>query len=975
MQFLSPRACGLLAFLAVTACSDQPTEAPIGSPLSDIVDATRTPAAAGFNFLAPLVATPAAFAGPFDPAASPVVDICLPVGRACALPLIARFTMGKGSASVRVSTTDEHYIVNWHTSGFPLDPSRTYRIRVRVGGTDLGYADVKLVRNGNEAKSVDASRFVAVNLGSTVPIKFRIEKGAVPPVGPSHVALAQTGSVSANVGVGGGLLTTVGDDGVRYTLDIPANALRSTVQVRMTPIARAANLKGDMSFAAGVHFAPEGLVFWKAATLTMTFPTTVDQRSLYGFTYSADGADLGVRRARTTASSLAVPVWHFSGAGAVTSDAASAMAAASSGDRHAPFRAELAVVARDADNAGRFLSDDPRTMDIFNRWVVVVLAQLASAHPPTTHPADDPMRALHESEQFIRDVQGANVEDNGLIKLVRDAQVTLMQALVAALDTECRKTNNYALVEKAMNIARIAEGLHLATLDNGLTPEEVQYGTCTEPKVMDIVVLDGEPLLPEQPADLVIRAGLSYAKQPPVARPLTVTFTIAGTTEDGTRKGMTDQGGAVALRFTPKKDARSVDVTVHACLLETYKRLAGICADSSRSFKVKQPIKVAVKPPTITLDQGQQTTFSEEVENSTQGVVWSAEGGSIDQKGMYTAGKTAGKFMVTAKAVEDPNAIGTAEVTIRDITLEVAPQNARTNVNQALQFTALVSGTIDKAVMWSASGGTITSQGSFTSTEPGDFVVTAKHASGKQASANVTVDPDGLARVIHMTCAYSAFVHATTQAEDKQSSSVGEPNNHPPCKGVSPLTLMATSSHRGSTANVSLNGSFTGGAAPGYVFSSLTIGATAAGTLRGTTSSEEEWVCDNWGGGCAMKPICAGSQCSYNAMGYTSSLNLLIVAEVDIDLTVTVTPTVSCANYDASYNYSNVIITHGNGSIRGVCNLSATSSTFRLLRGHSSTFGHTTEMSGKVQLYGPGNSGSNSLQAGYTMTITARAAR
>ncbi|MGH3070767.1 MAG: hypothetical protein ACRDNB_00665 [Gaiellaceae bacterium] len=45
-------------------------------------------------------------------------------------------------------------------------------------------------------------------------------------------------------------------------------------------------------------------------------------------------------------------------------------------------------------------------------------------------------------------------------------------------------------------------------------------------------------------------------------------------------------------------------------------------------------------------------------------VTWSAEGGSINASGLYTAGNTAGVFAVTATSVADPTASGTAFVQI-----------------------------------------------------------------------------------------------------------------------------------------------------------------------------------------------------------------------------------------------------------------------------------------------------------------------
>lgn len=116
----------------------------------------------------------------FDPDLDPVVEICEWTGTTCVLPPMAQYTTesGFGGETVTVSTTDEHYHVNWHTNEFSLDDQKTYRIRVSVAGTDLGHADVDAVSTGKELKNVDTNEYIALKDGRTLPIKFRIEEGA-----------------------------------------------------------------------------------------------------------------------------------------------------------------------------------------------------------------------------------------------------------------------------------------------------------------------------------------------------------------------------------------------------------------------------------------------------------------------------------------------------------------------------------------------------------------------------------------------------------------------------------------------------------------------------------------------------------------------------------------------------------------------------------------------------------------------------
>jgi len=73
----------------------------------------------------------------------------------------------------------QYYQVDWHTDLFNLDPAKTYRLNVVVGGIVLGFADVDVVSNGSALKNVNTNEFVPLKDGRTLPIKFRIERGAL----------------------------------------------------------------------------------------------------------------------------------------------------------------------------------------------------------------------------------------------------------------------------------------------------------------------------------------------------------------------------------------------------------------------------------------------------------------------------------------------------------------------------------------------------------------------------------------------------------------------------------------------------------------------------------------------------------------------------------------------------------------------------------------------------------------------------
>ena len=169
------RSSFLLPFALLWASCGPITEPRSATELSASISDGAHSGNVHFYWLPPLV--PATNpTGVFDGSLSPVVTISEGIGGAT----IAEFTMatGAGSELVRMDPAAEQYIVNWHTDQFNLNAQVTYRIRVRVGGTELGHADVAVAANGRELKNVDTQQFVGLVDGRTLPIKFRIEKGA-----------------------------------------------------------------------------------------------------------------------------------------------------------------------------------------------------------------------------------------------------------------------------------------------------------------------------------------------------------------------------------------------------------------------------------------------------------------------------------------------------------------------------------------------------------------------------------------------------------------------------------------------------------------------------------------------------------------------------------------------------------------------------------------------------------------------------
>ena len=192
----------LAAALAVcVACRDQHPITSPPRPSADFSDGSVSGGNAHFFFLPPLVAQPS-FSGTFNPNLRPVVEICqldvdvnsIPIGCNGIASII-------NPGIVQLDLLDQLYQVNWSTLLPPIDPSKFYRVQVRVapGGTVLGFADLDPVLNGAALRDVNTGEFIGLVDGRTLPIKFRIEMG---------IACHTTDCFEGTVGTAGGTFIT-----------------------------------------------------------------------------------------------------------------------------------------------------------------------------------------------------------------------------------------------------------------------------------------------------------------------------------------------------------------------------------------------------------------------------------------------------------------------------------------------------------------------------------------------------------------------------------------------------------------------------------------------------------------------------------------------------------------------------------------------------------------------------------------------
>lgn len=197
-------------FLLIGCRSDSVSPPAIGGPMFAVSDGAHD-GNPDFFFLPPLFKSPVSDAD-YQPAAfngrlRPSVEICeldAPAAdgsRDCvAGEPFKRF----GPSSVTVDLAAQQYQVNWKTSDPPLNVNRLYRIRVLIGTTQLGFADVDPVSTGKELKNVQTGEYIGLVDGSTLPIKFRVENGALCTIAGRPCA---AGTINLNEGGGIELVT------------------------------------------------------------------------------------------------------------------------------------------------------------------------------------------------------------------------------------------------------------------------------------------------------------------------------------------------------------------------------------------------------------------------------------------------------------------------------------------------------------------------------------------------------------------------------------------------------------------------------------------------------------------------------------------------------------------------------------------------------------------------------------------------
>jgi len=125
---------------------------------------------------------------------------------------LKRFEPGTGAVRQQGSGDDGFYMAQWKTQESPLDLAKFYRIKVFIEGSHdtLGIADLDPVASQKELKNAHTGEVIPLLDDGTLPIKFRVETGALCHVG---VALCNSVTVTNNSPTGFQIVTVDGGAG------------------------------------------------------------------------------------------------------------------------------------------------------------------------------------------------------------------------------------------------------------------------------------------------------------------------------------------------------------------------------------------------------------------------------------------------------------------------------------------------------------------------------------------------------------------------------------------------------------------------------------------------------------------------------------------------------------------------------------------------------------------------------------------
>lgn len=224
-------------------------------------------------------------------------------------------------------------------------------------------------------------------------------------------------------------------------------------------------------------------------------------------------------------------------------------------------------------------------------------------------------------------------------------------------------------------------------------------------------------------------------------------FTVAGRWSDGSSMAPTvsfqAEGGSITA------DGVYTAGTQPGTWRLIARQVGGALADTSL-ITIEPPapslVRLTVSPKTLTVRPGyiaNLTVAGQWSDGSSQAplVTWTASGGQVSPQGVFSAGTAEGTYQIIARS-QDGRLADTSRVTVAAaaptlVSLAVSPGQTTLQVGGSRQFYAsgtLSDGSSDApAVIWTATGGTITDGGLYVASKAGSYLVIARQQGGTVA--------------------------------------------------------------------------------------------------------------------------------------------------------------------------------------------------------------------------------------------------
>ena len=375
-----------------------------------------------------------------------------------------------------------------------------------------------------------------------------------------------------------------------YTLDIPAGAVFSPLEISLTPVISMGNAPTAAGLLGAVRMEPAGINFIKPAELRISANAPGGARThLVGFTSDNDGSSFNLRVTNPEGADFALDVKHFSIAGvsAATQAELSELALAdverpesSTADEKAARIALLLDSGASPDQLG----------EVLQRWYAQHVQPRIENAAGNSDAGDDSL-AVTQYQEWLRQrdrvieaalASGQSFDPDGLnsVLAVQDAHAEanmpqIYSALVTGELAACQQLHSLAAVAGADAWQRLAEGTNLPLADVRLTRPLFMKD------VADCVTVEQEPIELPSPipssgdAPINARAGVRFFRE---SQTQAASFEFEVTTTRGTVRepvGPSDPQGRYSTSLST--DTREVQVTANACLVLPENGVSDFC--------------------------------------------------------------------------------------------------------------------------------------------------------------------------------------------------------------------------------------------------------------------------------------------------------------------------------------------------------------------------------------------------------------